>query len=75
MELSDAQVRPLLAAFVFLGATPAAAITYGSPDGSRHPAVGGLIGTFGSRPSRTAPVQRLDTADARAFLGQYVTLP
>ncbi|MDP9222584.1 MAG: trypsin-like serine protease [Actinomycetota bacterium] len=43
------RIAPLLAAFAFLVATsPAAAITYGSPDGNRHPAVGGLIGTFGT---------------------------
>jgi hypothetical protein len=40
---------PLVAAFAFLIATsPAAAITYGSFDGSRHPAVGGLVGMFDS---------------------------
>ena len=44
------RIAPLLAAFAFLVATsPAAAITYGTFDGNRHPAVGGLIATFGSQ--------------------------
>ncbi len=35
-----------IAALIF--ATPAQAITYGQPDGSRHPFVGALVGTFSS---------------------------
>lgn len=40
---------PLLAAFAFLVASsPAAAITYGTFDGTAHPEVGALVGTFDS---------------------------
>ena len=37
---------PLALAFLLLGAVTVLAITYGQPDGNRHPNVGALVGTF-----------------------------
>lgn len=39
----------IVALALLLLTTPALAITYGQPDGSRHPNVGALVGTFGGQ--------------------------
>ncbi len=39
-------VMVIAVAVLMLLATPARAITYGQPDGNKHPNVGALVGTF-----------------------------